>query len=563
MPRPLFPTFVLLLAVAASARAGVGDPQVATDDPWYPGELACSTFPRLFATQAAAYKRVTGRDCATDEDKALAAWLWRNTHYFHAEEGAEDLWGKGFKNDADGRSREYWTGLFSHGYGLCGTTHAQWCAEMEALLGHGRGRDTGCAGHNSFEAFLKGGAYGDGKWVLLDSDQSCVVFDPEGKRLLGLKEIAPDWKKLTDRSFKPERQRGWLICGLHPSDNKTYSEYGTAEYLAGYAGPPPSVHLRRGETFRRYLAPGLEDGKTFAFWGQNLDPKAAIPGPERANTWVNQPDAMYKSKSGVGHKPGQARFANAVFTYRPDFPGGDYREGVVSEGDDEVVFEFQSPYVIAATPATTKPWGVYDAGAKNGLIVRGDGDTKVSVSVDRGTTWHDGGKLGDSPDLTDFAKGHRQYWLKLHAGPKALAKAKFAATTVCEASAATMPHLRDGGSVVRFEASGRAVVSAGPTLPQAAAHVTDGKLGTPAVTLALTTPRGEPAERVLRRRTSAPATRPTRRSSTRSKPVPTAARRGSRWRRTGTSPDRGTSRRTSGARAWPGATSPTPRRPPR
>ncbi len=162
MSRWLAPVFVLALAFAPDARGAVGDPQVATDDPWYPGELSCSTFERLFATQAAVYKRVTGRDCTSDEDKALAAWLWRNTHYFHAEEGAADLWGKGFKNDSDGRGREYWTGLFAHGYGLCGTTHAQWVAEMEALLGHGRGRDLGCSGHNSFEVFLKGGAYGDG-----------------------------------------------------------------------------------------------------------------------------------------------------------------------------------------------------------------------------------------------------------------------------------------------------------------------------------------------------------------------------------------------------------------
>src|SRR6476646_918602 len=90
------------------ASADVGDPQLGTDHPWYPGELACSTFDRLFATQAAAYQRVTGRDCATDEDKALAAWLWRNTHYWHGEEGAEDLWGRGFDKGGDVRNREYW-----------------------------------------------------------------------------------------------------------------------------------------------------------------------------------------------------------------------------------------------------------------------------------------------------------------------------------------------------------------------------------------------------------------------------------------------------------------------
>ena len=111
-----------LLLLPVSAGADVGDPQVRTDHPWYPGELACSTFPRLFATEAEVYRRVTGITPVTDEQKALASWLWRNTHYWHAEEGAEDLWGRGFTAGLDMRSREYWTGLFADGCGVCGTT---------------------------------------------------------------------------------------------------------------------------------------------------------------------------------------------------------------------------------------------------------------------------------------------------------------------------------------------------------------------------------------------------------------------------------------------------------
>ena len=131
----------LLLALAQ-------DPQIKTDHPWYPGELAMSTFERLFATQAELYKRVVGKAPETDEEKALASWFWRNTHYWHGTEGHEDLWGKGFEAGGDLRTREYWTGLFAHGYGLCGTTHSQWTAEMEYLLGHGRGRGVGVQGHN-------------------------------------------------------------------------------------------------------------------------------------------------------------------------------------------------------------------------------------------------------------------------------------------------------------------------------------------------------------------------------------------------------------------------------
>ena len=175
---------------------------------------------------------------------------------------------------------------------------------------------------------------------LLDHDLSTVIFDPDGRRLLGLRDIASDWKRLTDRGFRPDRQHGWLICGLSAGDNASYATYGTADYLAGYAGPPPMVHLRRGETLRRYLDPGLEDGKTFVFWGRNYN-AAGIPGPERPQTWVNQPDAMFGSKTGAGFKPGRARYANAIFTYRPDFATIDYREGVVSENDSQVTLEFQ------------------------------------------------------------------------------------------------------------------------------------------------------------------------------------------------------------------------------
>ena len=133
MKRLSLPAIVIILA-AGAAHADVGDPQAKTDHPWYPGELSCSTFPRLFATQAELYKRVVGVEPKTDEQKALAAFLWRNTHYWHGTEGTADYWGEGWNQGGDSRNRDYWTGLFGHGYGLCGTTHSQWVAEIEALL---------------------------------------------------------------------------------------------------------------------------------------------------------------------------------------------------------------------------------------------------------------------------------------------------------------------------------------------------------------------------------------------------------------------------------------------
>ena len=57
----------------------------------------------------------------------------------------------------------------------------------------------------------------------------------------------------------------------------------------------------------------------------------------------------------------------------PTSPRGDYREGVVEEDDRHVVFEFHTPYIIAATPPNDKPWGIYEPGCRNGLVLRGQG----------------------------------------------------------------------------------------------------------------------------------------------------------------------------------------------
>jgi hypothetical protein len=486
----------LLGLLAVPALAGVGDPQLKTDHPWYPGELAMSTFDRLFAAQAELYERVTGERPVTDEQKALAAWLWRNTHYAHGEEGKEDLFGGGFEGP-NNWTREYWTGLYSHGFALCGTTHAQWCAEMEALLGHGRARAVGTAGHNSFEVFLKGGAYGDGKWVLLDHDISTIIFSDDGARLLSIPEIKEQLQKYTDQNYKRQRQHGWLVSGLHPDDAKgVYGEFNTAEYFSGYSGPPPMVHLRRGEKLRRYFMPGLEDGKTFVFWGHNYN-TAGIPGPERSRTWVNQPEKMYNAENGTPHRDGQVRYANAVFTYEPNFADGSYKEGVIEETKDALTFEFQSPYVIAATPWNQEPWGIYSKGCKNGLVIEGRG-VKTSVSVDRGATWSESAKLEGQFDLTDRVKGQRQYWLRLHFDEEQkLADAGLRWTTVCQCNVAVLPRLKDQGTEITYAASNQALVSAGPTVAQAKPHVVDGDFGQNKIALKLKTPRDEPVSQIF------------------------------------------------------------------
>lgn len=478
-----------LIAASLPSRAEVGDPQLKTDHDWYPGELAFSTFDRLQRTQAEVYTRETGRSVESDHDKALASWYWRNLHYAHCQEGVGDYFDDGFaKSDWN---REYWRGLFAHGMSLCGTTHAQWSAEFNQLLGHCRSRSVGVTGHSSFEVFLTGGDYGPGQWALLDHDVSTVIFSPTQQRLLSIKEILEGNPELRRNDFVPGRQQGWRIAGLHPRDvDGLYDSYTSASYLAGYAGPPPMVHLRRGESYRRYLNPGLEDGQSFVFWGLNR--QQSIAGPERDRTWVNQPDKMFQSKQDARSHRGQMRYGNAVFTYRPRFEDGSYREGVISESETHVTFEFRSPYVIAAAPPNDQPWGIYDEGCTSGLIVIGKLDCEVAVSTDAGVTWASKVSTDMPLDFTDVVKGHQQYWIRFSKPASKLSAADVAIRTVCQLNPATVPRLHDGANQISYCASGNVCYSAGPNLDQALAHRVSGGLNSnDGITLELSTPRGE------------------------------------------------------------------------
>jgi hypothetical protein len=484
-------------ATFAPVFGATGDPQVMTDHKWYPGELSCSTFERLFKTEAALYKRTTGRDVATDEDKALAAWYWRNLNYTHSDDGKCDYLGKGFTQSDN--NREYWRGLFGFGYSLCFTTHSQWCGEMEKLLGHCRARAVGVPGHTSFEVFLTGGPYGEGKWVLLDHDISTVVYKDDGSQLLSIKEIKAGFQQYTDPFFKSEKQHGWRVAGLHDKDAQAYDDFKNVSYEFGYYGPPPMVNLRSGESLRRYIQPGLDDGKTFVFWGQNFMANG-IPGPERSRTWVNQPEKMYKSTKGTGYIIGQARYGNAVYTYTPDFAKGTYKEGVIDEDDKHVTFEFYSPYIIGGAPEkivddkkNAVPWGNYDAGNKNGLVLKGKFTCPVKVSIDQGKTWKDAPSTSEGMDLTDLVKGSFQYWLRFDASAATLTDTGLTIRTVCQCGQTVIPRLHDGDNRITYSASGQGFISAGPNIAEVEPHIIDGKLNSPTLTLQIATPRKEKA----------------------------------------------------------------------
>ena len=517
----------ILLAEEKDVPSVLGDPQLRTDHPWFPGELSCSTFDRLFETQAILYHKQTGRGVTTDEDKAIASWYWRNLNYYHALCPREPFWNDELTHDVESPREavmDYWTGLFGYGFSLCYTTHQQYTAEMEKLLSRGRSRSVDVNGHTSFEVFLKSASYGsEGDWALLDHDISTIVFDDpvNYKRLINIADIAysaepPDLQPLSytqqesllDNRTAPNGNRGWFKSGLYfPSEDLgegaesdalsgVFTEIlGTAP-LSGYAGVPPMVSLKRDETMRRYLQPGL-GGETYVYWGPNYrelsHEDSPIPGPNRDRTWATQPERMFGATRDTDTL--FARYGNVVYTYRPNFADGTYRDGVIAEDEQSVTFYFYSPYAVAALPpqeAAKQIWAVLEKGCTKGLIVTALSNLKctVQVSTDNGSTWSPEIRFGKKLDLTDWVKGHHSYHLKLNATPSQLATSPIAIRTVCMANDRLMPHLKSGGTSVSFAASGKAVFAAGPNVDQTDRFVTSGSLGTDRVEMRVPTPGG-------------------------------------------------------------------------
>ena len=477
----------LVAASAWGAGGNAGDPQLMTDHPFYPGELAYSTFDRLFQTQAGLYQRVTGRKADNPEDKAIASWFWRGTHYFHCSLlGEPAVWDKNNPEPV----RDYWAGLFSYGHGMCQETHYQYTAEMEYLLGHCCGRAVGLNGHTSFEVWLSGGEYGAGKWVLLDQDINTVCFDKQQKAMMNIEEIkqTKPGEYLTNRAAKDNR--GWLP-ELYPGDGGLY--YSGTKFdapLSSYAGAPPMVNLRPGETLRRFPRPGLGEGPSgrLVFWGICVD---GMDGPNRHITYLNDPAKFFNATTRPGSEGDpnkRARYGNAVFTYKPDFKDGSYKLGVAAEDDKSVTFEHVSPFVIAAKPAAKD---CLAPGATLGLVLNGKAACKVCVSLDNMQTFSDPVDFQDGLDLTDLVKGRYQYWLKVLAAPSALAGKDLIITTRCMANGYVMPWLKADGTKVTFNASGLAVKTIGPQAESIRKNITDGGLDKDTFTVKLKTPHGE------------------------------------------------------------------------
>ncbi len=472
---------ILLLAISAAvicnfAHAVVPDPQIMTDHPVYRGELSCSTLDRNIAEAYRIFAERFDRQPQTETEKLVALFSWKAEHYMHncdpyvyvGPDHPEAREGGWFE------TRDSQMGQFSFGFSLCYTVHAQ----LSALVGHALGdrKKTRCPnvpGHTPFEAFV------DGKWALADITTGMMVFDDQG-RPMSIAEIMP-YANADDTEWMNDPRRGGFVgLTMVPfGDNwDVYKKIKAVQMLYGYNAMPIVYSLRSGETFTRYLDPGLEDGETWVFWGQDYWDHRGAPrhGPYRNVTFLDAPP-IHNSR-GRGH----AFYGNGIFEYTPPLADGRYRQGVWSQQNvvfdkgalrasadrGEVVFEHTSPYIICARSAKggDRVWDIRHEECLDGAIVSGrtTGPVRVAVSVDAGRSWqHIGAAAGNfTIDFTDLAKGRHGYLIRFALTPDAgLAHLKL--RTVTLVSRAVFPRLKDGGTTVTYQAGNQTVIHGGPS----------------------------------------------------------------------------------------------------
>ena len=472
----------LVLSLAGVSLAGVPDPQIKTDHPVYGGELTCSTLDRAVAEAYRVFAERYGHQPETDSEKLVALWIWQCEHHMHACDPYV-YGGPGQIDAKDGwmETRDWQLGQFSFGFSLCYTIHAQ----FSALVGYALGdmSKTNCPnvpGHTPFEAFV------DGKWALADMTTGMMVFDDDGKPM-SIAEIIPHVPPGEEGGNKwtaDPRRTGFGKFQMVPfGDNwAVYQAITANQHYYGYSAMPIVYSLRPGETFTRYFDPGLEDGKTWCYWGRDYYNIMGKPvhGPFRNVTFLDDPPV------GNGRKGrGYCRYGNGVFEYAPSLTDSRYAEGLwggydkprllfaggalrAEKGSADLILQHQSPYVIAATAGVggEREWKAREEECVNGAIVTGRalGQVPVAISVDAGKTWQDVGKAwGDFRiDFTDAVKGRHFYLIRFGLTPDTgLQSLKL--RTVTHMSRGVFPRLTDGGTKVTYQAGGQVAVHGGPS----------------------------------------------------------------------------------------------------
>jgi len=483
---PIFLALLSVLLLTCGAWAGVPDPQIMTSHPVYRGELSCSTLARNVAEAYRVFEHRYGHAPRTDTEKLVALFAWKSEHSMHASDnkvyvgeanpdaraGKDPPWlgADGWMDNKDCQMNQ-----FSFSFALCYSIHAHMAALVAEALGDMRRvRCPEIHGHTPFEAFV------DGRWVLADITMGLMVFDDDGKPV-GLDEIYAR-KAAADKAWFTSPTRGGPYrFHMSPFGDKLewYTPVRWEQPLFGYNAMPIVYTLRAGETFTRYLDPGLADGKTWVFWGRDYYNIMGKPkhGPYRNVTFLDDPP-IGANRRGRG----KAYYGNGVFEYTPPLAGAKWAEGVrdrcnveckdgalrATGAGAQVVFEHVSPYVIAARSVAggDREWKLMTEKCRDGAIVSGiaGGETAVKVSVDGGGTWQAAGVArGDfAIDFTDIVKGRHAYLLRFDLPAGGSLKA-LNMRTVTQVGRGVFPRLTDGGTTITYHASGQSVIHGGPS----------------------------------------------------------------------------------------------------
>jgi len=484
MSRHLATVTLIALSLGQIGLGEVSDPQIMTDHPVYRGELSCSTLDRTIEDAYRVFRERYGRRPANETEKLTALWIWQCEHHMHnldpyvfGGQGHPDARERGWME-----TRDHGLGQFSFGFALCYSIHAQFGALVGYALGDLKKTNcTGVPGHTSFEAFV------DGKWVLADMTTGMMVFDDSGTPM-SIREIIPFVKDGGEKEriwTSDPRRSGWGQFRVTPfGDNwDVYKAIRGDRKLYGYNALPIVYDLRPGESFTRFLDPGLEDGKKWLFWGADYyrhDAKKQH-GPYRNVTFLDDPP-IGGNREGQGH----ARYGNGIFEYEPTLKDDSFREGLWREatspevafkegalraasGSAELVFEHRSPYVIAARPARggDRVWDIRKEECLDGALVQGrtSGRVRLAISLDAGQSWqHIGSVLRDFEiDFTDLVKG-RHFYLIRFALENDSGLERFKLRTVTQLARAVFPRLKPGGTRVTYQSSRQSGIHGGPSI---------------------------------------------------------------------------------------------------
>jgi hypothetical protein len=501
---------VAVLGSAIPAFAQSGGPELRTDDPYFPGEGALSTPARVLQHANSTPRGTVGT--GTDREKLIRLFLWRAEHFSHQVSPAVyNLPGVAPDPKADNSlmtDYDAMRGLFSYGWGLCGTNHAQmrvfadeegWPSRRRALSG-----DTG------YEILVDGG------WRYCNTDQYTLHFlsNSGAAHFASLDEVIntnhhyAEWNPDPGLGFPmpqanthgsyadfvgvtgtvPDRSLQWrsYYTGVwQPLAGGNYPLYGE-----GYSATPVVVRLRRGETFTRWMSPsGAVTDLGLAgriWWGYNagnagggdnspFSPWSFVQNAPARDQTAGAPEAT----SLVGQ-----RYGNGCFLWKPDLSLGEHQDGALavtgtlatggtpalrSTGTSTLVLFQHTPYTIAARPSdATDPATPSSDGAV--ISANAVGTVGVEVSVNAGATWSSIGALsgnGAKIDFTDSVKGRNQYLLRLTFGD-AQGLDTLSLRTVTMMNQAVYPNLKSGTAQVNYSASNSGGLDLSPDLWTAA-----------------------------------------------------------------------------------------------